>query len=177
MYFFTADEHYYHYKILEYQPRPFKWVSEMHKAFIANHNAKVTKHDITVHAGDFSFGSCRNAKAIIKQLNGDHIFIRGNHDGWLPKSTRQIWEKVIENIRVIVCHYPLRSWNRSFHGSWNLHGHNHGRVVPFKNQYDIGVDTNNFTPVSFDELRKIMSEEEKTDSHNFRQAPKRDFRT
>ena len=40
-----------------------------------------------------------------------------------------------------------------------LYGHLHGRELPFKagKCYDIGVDSNNYTPISFDEIMEIFS--------------------
>lgn len=81
MFFFTADEHYDHAKILEYCDRPFKDVEEMNEALIAKHNLVVNPRDITVHAGDFGwFKKKADAQKIIKRLHGNHIFIKGDID-------------------------------------------------------------------------------------------------
>jgi len=48
----------------------------------------------------------------------------------------------------------MRSWNKSIHGSWNLHGHSHGMLEPLTNQYDVGVDNNNYYPVNLDTIRR-----------------------
>ena len=39
--------------------------------------------------------------------------------GWVRVGSVQIW----------VNHYPMRSWNKSFHGSWHFYGHVHGRLA------------------------------------------------
>ena len=54
MYFFSADEHYYHNNIIEYCYRPFENFDEMNETLISNHNSMVGKNDITVHVGDFT---------------------------------------------------------------------------------------------------------------------------
>lgn len=51
----------------------------------------------------------------------------------------------------------MRTWERSYHGSWQVFGHSHGRLEPIGKQWDVGVDNNNFYPVSFDKLSSIMS--------------------
>jgi calcineurin-like phosphoesterase family protein len=156
MYFFTADEHYFHYNIIKYCHRPFNSIDEMHKTLISNHNKVVDKNDTTVHAGDFSFGNKEDTSTIIKQLNGNHIFLMGCHDYWLRESTPHIKQFKINKTKIIVCHYPMSSWLASFHGSISLHGHSHGKMPPIQNRLEIGVDTNNYTPVSFTEvLEKI----------------------
>ena len=107
--FFSADYHLGHSNIIIYEKRPFiksgdlksngRWVSkeiaekrcqEMNKVIIQKHNAKVTKDDTVYFLGDFLFKNSRNGKegeGLInkaehyqKQLNGNIIFVKGNHD-------------------------------------------------------------------------------------------------
>jgi len=54
MYFFTADEHYYHKNIIKYCNRPFANVENMNRALIGRHNEVVSNTDTVVHAGDFT---------------------------------------------------------------------------------------------------------------------------
>ena len=151
MWYFTGDEHYGHMNIIRHCQRPFKDTTEMDLMLIENFNQTVRAGDVTVHAGDFTWESNRKIAArIIECLNGDHIFIKGDHDNWLSGSCRQIWEKNIEGVYIVVCHYPMRTWPKSHYGSVMLHAHCHGRLAPLPNQWDIGVDNNDFKPVSFD---------------------------
>lgn len=158
MYYFTSDEHYDHFNIIAYCKRPFHSVTEMQSALIDRHNSIVKTEDIVIHAGDFCFQE-QTAKKIIPLLNGKHIFIRGSHDSWLHRKAVQIWEKKIENILVVVCHYSMRTWPKSHYNSWQLYGHSHGRLAPMGKQHDIGVDNNNFFPVSFEKLKMIMEQQ------------------
>jgi len=155
-YFFTADEHYYHYNIIQYENRPFSSSDEMDEVLVKRHNEIVGKRDIVIHAGDFTLKSKEMAKKIIQRLKGQHIFLKGSHDHWLPKSASTRWEKRIDDIYIVVDHYPMRSWSRSHYGSWQLHGHSHGHMPPYENQKDIGVDTNNYYPYSFEELKALF---------------------
>lgn len=157
MYFFTADEHYGHYNIIKYCNRPFNSVEEMDYTIIDNHNKVVNQQDITIHAGDFTLKQKDIANNYIKKLNGSHIFLGGSHDRWLSRNVNTIWEKEIDNQYVIVCHYAMRTWARSHYNSWQLYGHSHGRLMPIGKQWDIGVDNNNFFPLSFDEIKSIMA--------------------
>jgi len=158
-YFWTADEHYGHEKIIDYCERPFSDVKEMNETLVFNHNSLVGCNDIVVHAGDFCWArSYKQAVKYIKRLNGNHIFIKGSHDSWLPDSAKYMWRKVIEGKLIVVCHYAMRRWERSHFGSWQLYGHSHGLLEPWTNQVDIGVDGWNFYPVSFNELKEYFND-------------------
>ena len=153
-YWFTSDEHYGHFNILEYCKRSFETVEEMDDEIIKRHNEVVKDDDIVIHAGDFTLK--KDAEQYIRRLKGNHIFLEGSHDYWMGQdhTFKQIWEKNINGTYVVVCHYPFRSWPRSFHGSLNLFGHCHGKMKPEGSQYDIGVDNNNYYPVSLEQILK-----------------------
>lgn len=162
MFFFTADEHYCHKNIIKYCNRPFNDIKTHNECLINNYNEVVKKGDITVHVGDFCLGSSKQALDIINRLNGGHIFIEGSHDAWLKKAKfiiRQSWERKIDNQWIVANHYPGRSWAKSHYGSWQVHGHHHGNLKPLKLQYDVGVDNNNYYPVSFNRLKLILGGE------------------
>lgn len=164
--FFTADEHYYHQNkksgrgVIQYCNRPFSSVEEMNETIVENHNSVVPNDGITVHIGDFSFGTRQETSEIIKRLNGTHVFLEGDHDRWLS-TARQIWKKKIDNFFIVCCHWPMWSWPRSHYGSWMLYGHHHGRVEGFRTvgkSMDVGVDTNNFFPYRLDQIIEAMKE-------------------
>jgi len=157
MYFFTADQHLYHKNVIKYCNRPFNNVEEMSETIISNHNEVVNKNDTVIHAGDFTFVNNRqDVQKIIDRLNGTNIFLKGCHDRWLPNNNPQIWRKTINKQYIVVCHYNMRTWPRSHYGSWQLFAHSHGTLDPVGKQHDIGVDNNNFYPVSFNKITKIM---------------------
>ena len=155
MWFFTADEHYGHANIIRFCERPFENVDAMDAELIARHNSVVGSEDVVVHAGDFTLQRKSRAKEYINALNGEHIFLRGSHDRWLRNGS-EIWEQEIAGQYVVVCHYAMRVWPRSHHNSWQLYGHSHGMLPPIGKQWDVGVDNNDFFPVSFDQICEIM---------------------
>jgi len=164
-YFFTADEHYYHTNIIKYCHRPFKDSTEMTEVLIQNHNKIVRSGDVTIHGGDFCFLKHRSQiTRLVEKLNGSHIFVRGSHDKWMDKTFHEIWEKTFDNKHhIVVCHYALLVWPRSHYNSYHLFGHSHGGLNSIINlkeiqgkRYDIGVDNNNFYPVSLDQVVEIM---------------------
>lgn len=154
MYWFTADEHYGHERILVYCGRPYSTVEEMDAALIINHNKVVKDNDMVIHAGDFCLR--KEPQKYIKELKGKHVFLKGSHDKWLPKGD-YIWEKMIEDVQVVVSHYAMRTWRKSHYNSWQLYGHSHGRLEPIGKQHDVGVDNNGFYPVSFEQIKEIMA--------------------
>ena len=183
MHFFTADEHYGHKNIIEYCKRPFKTADEMDEALINRHNEVVGPDDTVIHVGDFCMKKNRRLveSAYIKRLNGAHVFLRGSHDYWLNKDpaeidtgpVREIWEGFVhargEAFYVVACHYPMISWPRAYHGSWQLFGHVHGELdsrLLFGKQLDVGVDTNNFYPYFMDQL--ITAMKKRPDNHEGR---------
>jgi calcineurin-like phosphoesterase family protein len=178
MYFFTSDEHYGHENrngsgIIKYCHRPFKDMSDMIKCLIDNHNEVVSTSDTVIHAGDFSFLSPSRTTELIECLNGYHIFIQGSHDKSIKRLSKSgkidyrghRLELSINNKFIVIDHYCLRTWARSHYNSWHLFGHSHGRLEPIGKSWDIGVDNNNFYPVSFDQIVKIM--ETRPDNPNF----------
>lgn len=155
-YFFTSDQHFGHDNIIKYCSRPFLSIEEMDACIIQRHNEIVKPGDVVIHAGDFTLKNRIAAQLYIKQLNGNQVFLKGSHDSWLPDSYSTRWERTIDGIHIVVDHYAMRVWPRSHYNSWMLYGHSHGRLEPIGKSWDIGVDNNNFYPVSFSSLKQIM---------------------
>lgn len=160
---FTADTHFDHDNILEFQPRPFSSIEEMNEAIIENWNSRVKRGDMIYFLGDMSW---RNPDIYIPRLNGQIHFIKGNHDkmtdGALLKhknihSVNSIKDIRISGVHITLCHYSMRTWNKSCHGSWHLFGHSHGNIQGIGKSFDVGVDCHNYFPISFDEVDHIMA--------------------
>jgi calcineurin-like phosphoesterase family protein len=154
--FFTSDTHFGDHRVLNIRPRPFGAVADMNEAMIERWNSRVTDNDEIWHLGDFAAG-IRVAEAILPRLNGRKHLVSGNNDGpdvcALPWSSVQAYvELTVDNVMLVLCHYPFRSWNGMHRGSVNLHGHSHGRLKPMTRQFDVGVDAREFQPVLLDEL-------------------------
>lgn len=165
--FFTSDMHFNHFNIARFCNRPFLSNAEMTYNLIKNFNEVVPENGITIHCGDFCFDKDANRwKKIINQLNGELILISGNHD-FFPKDKQKSDIILIDLLKVahkdkeVMCsHYPLTIFN----GDYNAYGHVHtlsdGKIhgkdsvyTRFLNpskQYDVGVDQNNYKPISFD---------------------------
>ncbi len=99
---YIADTHFYHKNIIEYCNRPFKSLEEMNLVMVRNWNSRVKKDDTIFIVGDFIFtnspggkpgeGQKVNVSEFTLQLNGNKVFIEGNHDCF-SESTRLLTAK------------------------------------------------------------------------------------
>jgi calcineurin-like phosphoesterase family protein len=162
---FTADTHFGHTNIIRFCGRPFKDSYHMDEALVENWNRVVEPDQTVFHLGDFAFKAGQSRTAVLHaRLNGEIILICGNHDN---AATERLFDEVhdlaevsVEGQRIVLCHYSMRVWPTSHHGSWQLYGHSHGTLPPAENAkaLDIGVDSWDYTPVRFDQIAKAMKE-------------------
>jgi len=189
---FTADLHLGHGNIIKYCRRPHlspeeslrakedsrggwkvsrETVLRHDAALIDAINERVGKGDTLWILGDFSLSPIEEAKAYRDRILCRTVnFVRGNHD--LP-SYEVLFDQVLDQgmikhrgRKIWLNHYPMRSWDKAFHGSWHLYGHVHGRLRkedaanPQLLAMDVGVDANDFRPVGFDEVVDYMEPRE-----------------
>ena len=166
--FVTSDTHFYHSNIIKYCNRSFNNVEEMNECIIKNWNNVVFPDDTVYHLGDFILNQKDKADEILNRLNGKIHLILGNHDNATQlshligdKLVEVTYEKVIKynKCTIILNHFPLSTFagqGKDF--VVNLHGHVHSNkenpFVEFTNQYDVGVDNNDFTPISIEQAIK-----------------------
>lgn len=155
---FVADTHFGHAGSISHTNRPFRDVADMDAMLIEAWNAVVQPNDTVFHLGDFAHGSsAKRCAEIFDALRGKKRLIVGNHDR--DRVTGLPWESVNERLTVVVDgrrlvldHYPLRAWNRSFHGTLHLHGHTHGSLPGTHQSCDVGVDVWGYRPVGLPDI-------------------------
>lgn len=176
--FFTSDTHFNHANIIGFCNRPFKNVEEMDETMIANWNRVVGENDIVFHLGDFCMGGSAKWTNVLNRLNGKIYLIIGNHDMKnLKQSCSDRFEKVamqmyieVDKQKIYLNHCPFLCYGGAYRDTWQLFGHVHtnknntGIDAPrlemlFPTQYDVGVDNNNFTPVSFEQVKAIIQKQ------------------
>jgi calcineurin-like phosphoesterase family protein len=161
--YFTSDSHFDHKNIIQYCNRPFKNIDEMNETMVEKWNSIVTNNDTVYHLGDFTLGNIRQFTKWISQLNGNIKILPGSHDHqWLkdfiPSDKVQIVARLISvefpEIMIgkypqviVMCHYSMRVWYRSYYGSWHLFGHSHGNLKGIGLSFDVGVDCTEFAPL------------------------------
>ena len=144
--------------------------------------------------------SCTNEEAvnILSQLNGDWWFVLGNHDltgkletvintvnqmkgtshrllGWYYRlnivEKSDVKDKKDFKKLVILCHFPIESWDSMGRGSYHCYGHMHSmtidhhsgqqmRTIP--NRLDCGIDNayklyGEHRPFTWKEIKQFMN--------------------
>ena len=131
--YLISDTHFNHVNIIKYCNRPFNNVEEMNKILIKNWNNTVRDRDIVYFLGDFVLS--KNKGTVMKKydelLNGEIIFIKGNHD----KKGKKF--EIIEygDYKFMLIHNPDSSYIFNF-DDWVIHGHHHANHLddyPFIN--------------------------------------------
>lgn len=169
--FFTADLHLGHCRILNMSPnRPFAAAQDIDahdKYIIQRWNEIADKHDSIYILGDFCLRPAAETRKILERLNGRKYLCPGNHDRSL-KSLSNYFERIQqimdvrfrpsqypflrEEVRMVLCHYPLQEWDGMQEGVMHLHGHTHGNLAdnPAIKLFDVGFDATGevLTPLS-----------------------------
>ena len=179
--FFTSDQHFNHKNIISFCNRPYSSIQEMNNSLIENWNKVVPKDAVIFIIGDLIFSMNKfSIRNLCNKLNGDTFyFIFGNHDKSkffvnLPNNFKILSDIVYLAITVnntyygqyVLSHYPLYTFQGIDRNVINLHGHIHsgknshaGFDTKFKSNfhYDIGVDNNNYAPVSLKTINDIIN--------------------
>jgi calcineurin-like phosphoesterase family protein len=131
----------------------------MNEKMVQNWNSVVTEQDTVYHLGDFCFSYKEYSNYIASLLKGQKFILLGNHDKSAPKGFTklgQCHEIYDSGHKIILCHYGLRVWNKSHHGSLHLYGHSHGSLPGDSQSLDVGVDCWNYTPVALPAILERM---------------------
>lgn len=156
--FFTADTHFGHKKIIEFEAnaRPFFTVEEMNEALVDNWNSVVGKKDVIYHLGDVLFG--RDAFKYLGRLNGIKKLIMGNHDHYASALYLEHFTKVVPYWRfedVLLSHVPVHP-SQFPRFDANFHGHMHSKYIDDNRYVNMSVERWNLTPVEWETVRKLI---------------------
>lgn len=158
--------HFGHANIIKYSNRPFADVDEMNESIVRTWNETVQPQDTAYILGDVSFIDADRTLRLIKRMNGTKILLWGNHDQVIRKSPaiqaefKEIYDYLERDFRVadkkvkiVMCHYALRVWNRKHHGALHLYGHSHGTLPDDGSRsMDVGLDAVGMRPISLEEV-------------------------
>ena len=153
-------------------------IEAMNETLIANWNKVVGTNDIVFHLGDFCLGDSAKWNRLLDRLNGEIYLILGNHDlKNFRKSYAERFKSVamqmnieVDNQKICLNHYQFLCYDGSYDGVWQLFGHVHNNrnhtgndtarlKMLFPTQYDVGVDNNDFTPVSFAQVKEVIEKQ------------------
>ena len=160
--FVTADSHFGQKDAATLYDRPFENEVAMNDAIIDRWNETLDSDDVLVHLGDFVGDLQDNALKIETATRirdrlevGRILLVRGNHDV-RSRAYDDIFDDVVDLLdhrwsgsphRVIMSHYPMRSWRGNRRGSVHLYGHTHGRIEEIGRSTDVGVDCWRLRPI------------------------------
>jgi calcineurin-like phosphoesterase family protein len=169
--YITADLHFGHTNIIKHCGRPFNNFAEMDETLIINWNSVVRPDDNVYILGDLIYKAGNHASHYLKRLNGKKYLIKGNHDKFLgDSSTHDFFEWIkdyhvlsYKDARFVLFHYPIAEWDGFYRKSAHCYGHVHNNVSHLpedanilrnldKRAINVGVDMNNFFPVSAEEI-------------------------
>lgn len=172
-YFVTADTHFGHKNIIKYCNRPYQDIEEMDQALIHNWNERVKPQDIVYFLGDFCFKTSQKSNENSLQtnisdyykskLNGDIIFIKGNHDN--KNSTKTLIKSLqleYGGLKINCIHDP-EDFNPEFEINFVGHIHQKWSIKRLDNSilYNVGVDVHRYMPITIEEaLRDIVKRKE-----------------
>lgn len=160
-----SDTHFGHKRMIEEQWRPFDTVQKMNTSIMSKWNTVVKPGDRVYHLGDVTIGNSAAAKHhILPYLNGDIVYIKGNHD-----------KKGIDNIlftykgkKIELVHRPQ---DATFMADITIHGHIHAtgkrdmggiedvvkvndyiHICPETVFYNVNLEFHNYRPKSLNEI-------------------------
>ena len=179
--YFTSDLHLGHQNIIKYDNRPFFSVKDMDETIIERWNSKVHDNDTVYVLGDISWYPAHKTAELLKSMRGKKILIIGNHDKRLIRShdVQQQFKEISHykettvqtqtrgTVDVVLSHYYMPFFNKSFHGAVLLYAHTHNskehdtevaiqrylRNIGYKSEaYNVGCMLWKYTPVTLDEM-------------------------
>lgn len=179
---FTSDLHFGHKKVIEFCKRPFKDIYEMDIELIKRWNARVAPDDEVYVLGDVCFHNPASGIGVLRMLKGHKILVRGNHDKYSLTQYHQagfapVTDEIIltfKGRRIKLSHFPfapsaeeaakmqphdLRYLDRrpKNDGSPLLCGHVHEKWKVRDRMFNVGVDANNYEPVSGSVIEKWLA--------------------
>lgn len=167
--------------------RKFGSLEQMNNELVRGINNLVGQDDILVHLGDWSFNGFDNIRKFRERIICKNVhLVLGNHDHHIARNVddvQSIFSSVnqylelevkreldsaqailghLSRAKFVLMHFPIASWNKMKDGVIHLHGHVHlpkNLRVSNGKAIDVGVDGNDFKPISMEEVLRIMSKQ------------------
>jgi calcineurin-like phosphoesterase family protein len=177
--FVISDTHIGHFGVTQFltksgeKLRPWDNIEEMDEALVANWNKVVRPKDKVIHLGDVVIN--RRALPTLARLNGTKILVKGNHDVFRLEEYTPYFKDILgckQHDDYILTHIPVHE-NQLYRFKGNIHGHMHdvsvtktvldgswyGMHTKIDKRYlCVSVEQINYTPIAWEEVKKIMEE-------------------
>ena len=140
MNFYIADLHLNHKNVTvegkNFDNRPFQTLDEMHEIIKKNWNSRITNSDTVYLLGDSIWKLTDEMIALMAQLKGKKVLIKGNHDKFNDIRYKQLFNEICDykeitdniqgvNHNIVLSHFPILMWNGQHRGWFHLYGHVH----------------------------------------------------
>lgn len=161
--FLISDTHFGHGNILTFKRltgealRNFSSVEEMDEIMVQNWNNAVGQGDKVYHLGDVTFSN-KKLVDVFNRLNGRKVLIKGNHDNLkLAQYQKYFYDIRAYHVldKLVLAHVPIHPESlRRWRGQ--VHGHTHDTYLENPKYYNVCVETTNYAPVDFEEIREYF---------------------
>ena len=127
MNYYISDMHFFHKNVTKegnnFDNRPFNSLAEMHEYMKEKWNSKITNGDTVYILGDIAMrGTNEELIALVAQLKGRKILVKGNHDDVSDLRYKNLFEEICaykevtdhigqEAYKLVLSHYPILMWN------------------------------------------------------------------
>lgn len=141
MNYYISDMHFFHKNVTKegnnFDNRPFNSLTEMHQYMKEKWNSKITNGDMVYILGDIAMrGTNEELIALVAQLKGREVLIKGNHDDVSDMRYKNVFEEIYDYkeitdyvdqdaYKLVLSHYPILMWNGQHRGTIHLYGHTH----------------------------------------------------
>jgi calcineurin-like phosphoesterase family protein len=149
----TADLHFRHQRIIEFERHRFKNIEEHDKAIIRALNSTLRTGDTLYILGDLGFrenGSLEPVRDCVRRIEcAKKILVMGNHDHFSIEEAKSMgfsevykhpiyYESKDAQGMILLSHRPLRE---AYENPYviNVHGHVHNGIVDLPNFYNVNI--------------------------------------
>jgi len=169
--FLISDHHLWHKNILTFEKedgtplRVFDDVNHMHEVMIDRHNSVVKPTDKVYFLGDVTMSRAAKGLEILSRFNGEKVLIKGNHDLCKPSQYLQYFKDIRAYHQLdgmVLSHIPIHP-SCLYRWKANIHGHLHANVIkcdgsqlPNRRYINVCVEQLNYTPISLEEVKKLV---------------------
>ena len=169
MIYFTSDLYLGHKAVINSACRPFLDTEEEAYVLIDRINKECKANDDLYILGNFAHRLPKEkAEEYLSKIRARVHMISGNYD---MEYNQALMVETSDYIRLkkdheIFClfHYPIDDWDAKRYGSYMLHGHINSKGPEYNlrmkksglRRYDVGVDANDYKPVSIEKIRNFF---------------------
>lgn len=175
MWYFSSDWHLGHSNVIKFSSRPFESLSQMDSIIINNMISPLKEGDEFFFLGDLTWNvetGLRFFQSIPAGVKFHWIIGNHDYDKYLKPFTEycasvsHIKElKSGDGQHIVLCHYPMISFNHSHHNGWQLYGHHHiqanGRDNLFPHfsgkRMNLNLEFHDYKPLTLNQIKTYMA--------------------